>query len=258
MKKYPQKSFLDRVAEANPGLADIVTEIKSEQAVARLSPIATQRGGARQGSMPSAERAAPPIVPAYLEAALQSEVRVAGSELKQHSVGDLLLPTGRLVACDPVAYPRTEAFSVVLPKGRFSVSLSVAQTQVDQRTAFATIRFRATAPVKWEILAIDEATRSAGDEPGYPVDTGVAGFIDSAAAQNMMVALDADESLPEQMDAEMKKNYLPTWSWVNVPFGSGNLVAFSPGYGDGLYMTYAGFDAEGEVSCIVTDFKILV
>jgi hypothetical protein len=58
------------------------------------------------------------------------------------------------------------------------------------------------------------------------------------------------------MDAEMKKTATDTWSWLNVPFGKGNLIAFSPGYGDGEYVTYAGLNAVGEVSVLVTDFAV--
>ena len=60
----------------------------------------------------------------------------------------------------------------------------------------------------------------------------------------------------ETMIAEMDKTYVHTWSWLDTALGDGNLIAFSSGYGDGLYATYAGFDADGEVSAVVTDFGI--
>jgi hypothetical protein len=40
-------------------------------------------------------------------------------------------------------------------------------------------------------------------------------------------------------------------------FGGANLIAFSSGYGDGMYATYAGFDADGQVSVAVTDFNVI-
>jgi len=59
------------------------------------------------------------------------------------------------------------------------------------------------------------------------------------------------------MTAEMDKTYRDTWSWLNMKFGDGNLIAFSSGEGDGLYGTYAGFDSQGEVAIVVTDFMVL-
>jgi len=61
----------------------------------------------------------------------------------------------------------------------------------------------------------------------------------------------------ETLMAEMDKTYKSTWSWLDTKFGEGNLVAFSSGYGDGLYATYAGRDSNGHISVVVTDFGVL-
>jgi hypothetical protein len=37
----------------------------------------------------------------------------------------------------------------------------------------------------------------------------------------------------------------------------GNLIAFSSGYGDGRYGSYAGFNCEGDIVAVVTDFNVL-
>jgi hypothetical protein len=194
--------------------------------------------------------------PEYLAYAPNKEGRVGGIYFSQRSVGDLLLPSGRLVACDPAAYlSESEAFSLVLPVGRFPVFLSVAQIESDhQRVAFATIRIRETPPVRWEVM-----TTGVGDpgEPGYGVDSSVACFIDRSTVPSVISRMNQNErDFYHMMDAEMKKTEVPTWSWLNVAFGDGNLVAFSPGFGDGVYMTYAGIDASGEISNIVTDFGV--
>ena len=177
--------------------------------------------------------------------------------LSQHRIGDLLLPTGKLVACDPVAYPETEPFSLPMPKGRFPVILSVATIQDDQRVAFAVIQFRTDAPVRWEALPtqIDE-----DDEQnlGFGVDSGIAGLMDCSTVAAMKAKEREDkQAFYESMDAEMKKTEVPTWSWLNVPFGDGNLVAFSPGYGDGEYLTYAGFESGGAITVVITDFCLV-
>jgi len=43
----------------------------------------------------------------------------------------------------------------------------------------------------------------------------------------------------------------------NRKFGDVNLVAFSSGYSDRLYATYASFDSQGDVTAVVTDFMVL-
>lgn len=196
-----------------------------------------------------------PVSPDYLAYALKKKCRVGSLALSHHSVGDLILPTGKLVASDPVAYPETEPFSRPLPKGVFPVVLSVARISTDQRVAFATIRFRESLPAKWQVLTVgDDKT---DDSLFSEVDSGVAGFIDCSAAKAMIAQMRKDEAtFNENMDAAMQKTAVDTWSWLNVPFGKGNLIAFSPGCGDGEYVTYVGFDAAGEASVVVTDFGI--
>jgi Protein of unknown function (DUF4241) len=56
---------------------------------------------------------------------------------------------------------------------------------------------------------------------------------------------------------EMRANYVDTWDRTDMRFGDGNLIAFSSGYGDGVYANYAGFDAEGEVTIILTDCSVV-
>lgn len=198
-----------------------------------------------------------PVPPKYLRNALKTECGLQGLVLSQHGIGDLLLPTGRLVACDPVAYPETEPFSMVLPTGRFPVSLSVATIADDQRVAFAIIEFRKQEAVRWEALVMETSRGNEGSF-GFGVDSGVAGFIDQSVVAAMKAKEMEDEgSFYGAMDAEMKKTEVPTWSWLNVPFGCGNLVAFSSGYGDGEYVTYAGFEPSGTVAVVVTDFGVV-
>jgi hypothetical protein len=55
----------------------------------------------------------------------------------------------------------------------------------------------------------------------------------------------------------MERTYVHTWSWLDMPFGKGNLLAFSSGLGDGAYATYVGFDADSEISVVVTDFSVV-
>jgi hypothetical protein len=195
-----------------------------------------------------------PVPADYLAYALKAEALVGTIRLEHRPVGDLLLLSGRLVAFDPAAYPQTDAFSRALPSGSFPVLLSVAHIADDQRVAFASIRFTEQPPTTWQVLEVSDNS----DSLGFGVDSGVAGFIDFEARMSMLSEEQTDDSaFYSRMDAEMKKSAVNTWSWLNVSFGQGNLIAFSPGWGDGEYVTYVGLDAKGSVAVVVTDFQVV-
>lgn len=201
-----------------------------------------------------------PISADYLLLALQDGVQAGETTLRHHRVGDLTLPTGKLVACDPFVTPEAEPFSLLLPRGTFPVILSVAETATDQRVAFATIRFKPTSPVRWEMMATganDPSKLEPGDIFGYGVDSGTGCFMDASSGRALTEKMNDDNNFFETMMAEMNKTYRHTWSWLNMKFGDGNVIAFSSGEGDGLYATYAGLDSQGEVAVVVTDFMVL-
>jgi hypothetical protein len=215
-----------------------------------------------------------PVSPDYLAKALHDECWVQDLNLAHHRIGDLLLPTGELVACDPYEFSDGKPFSRSFPRGVFPVILSIARTIGDQRVAFAIVKFRDVPPVTWEMLTHGDQELSKlerGHVLGYSVDAATGCFMDRSAEQALddlmakedMLYFEPETAAPEQetffdtLTAEMDKNYQPTWGWLNRSFGDTNLIAFSSGYGDGLYVTYAGFGSAGEVSVVVTDFSVI-
>jgi hypothetical protein len=103
----------------------------------------------------------------------------------------------------------------------------------------------------------DTSTLKQGQFFGYPEDSGTGCFVDAGAARELDRKMSAEEGYYEQLTGDMHCTYVHTWSWLNTAFGEGNLVAFSSGDGDGYYATYAGFEADREISVIVTDFSIV-
>ena len=94
--------------------------------------------------------------------------------LSHHHVGDLALPSGQLVACDPFVSLDTSCFNLSLPLGTFPVLLSIAKTDNDQRVAYATLRIRPAAPNTWVMMTVgDQDTASLGKDEifGYGVDS---------------------------------------------------------------------------------------
>ena len=219
-----------------------------------------------------------PISTEYLSLALQDGIQSSEVVLRHRAIGDLLLPSGQLVACDPFVTPEALPFNLGLPRGAFPVVLSVAEISTDQRVAFATVCFSQASPVKWEMMATgsdDPSQLQPGEMFGYGVDSGTGCFMDPLAGKALAQKMQAphrslwqtvkglvrrrkkEKEFYEILMAEMDKTYRHTWSWLNMSFGDANLVAFSSGDGDGLYATYAGFDSRGEVAVVVTDFMVL-
>jgi hypothetical protein len=201
-----------------------------------------------------------PVTPEYLMSALEDGHKRDGMTLSHHRIADLVLSTGQLVACDPFVLPDPLPFTLSLPCGTFPVVLSIAQIKTDQRVAFATLRFSQALPVKWEMMTVgnqDISTLKEDELFGYGVDAGTGCFIDLTASRALALRMGKEENFYETLMAEMEKTYKHTWSWLDVRIGDGNLIAFSSGYGDGFYGTYAGRDCNGQVSAVVTDFGVV-
>jgi hypothetical protein len=177
-------------------------------------------------------------------------------------VGTLVMPTGRIVACDPLVSPEYEPFTLGVAPGRYPVLLSVAQLGTDQRVAYAMLRFAERDAARWEMALIpgqDVSQLAADHFFGYPVDAGTGCFIDAEAARVLLERL-KDEEYSERLIEEMDKNYVPTWSWLDECLDAAtgaNLIAFSSGWGDGAYASYFGYDEDGKVVNLITDFGVL-
>src|SRR5262245_13522489 len=200
------------------------------------------------------------MTPDHLALALEDGFRFDDMTLQHRNVGELLIPSGRLVACDAFVFPEMSYFAMPFPTGVFPVVLSIAEYVNDQRVAFATVRFRPSEPVGWDMLTIGDQNLAAlkPDEIfGYPVDSGTGCFMDAIAARQLDETMRKDETIFERLMAEMQKTYIHTWSWLNVKVGDGNLIAFSSGFGDGVYANYVGIDDDGEASVVVTDFGVV-
>lgn len=178
-------------------------------------------------------------------------------------VGELVLGSGAVVACDPIVFAfGFAALDVTLSPGRYPVALSIAHFENgDQRVAFARIVAGEGVPVTWEMVTIGSFDMNSLDPDeivGYPVDSGTGCFADPEALEAFGRAIDADSGYLDTLIAALEKSYIDTWSWVNWVLPSGhNLVAFSSGGGDGVYATYAGRDSSGQLVALVTDFQMI-
>jgi len=204
-----------------------------------------------------------PVRADYLNLALAANPALSPPDMLTYQpAGELILPSGKLVACDPLVEPDFPPLHLTIAPGTYPVVLAIAHfpTNKDQRVAFASLRLNPNRPVKWKMLAIGEESLSnlkAGEIFGYGVDSGTGCFMDQQVTEALGKAADSSGEIYDQIASGIDATYVPTWGWVNFPFAPGNLIAFSSGWGDGFYASYVGYDERDQACAVVTDFKIV-
>lgn len=179
-----------------------------------------------------------------------SEAEMAERKITISTVGELELPTGEIIACDPlITGLERPVFSRKVRPGRYPVTVLEAQGRV----AAAVLRFGPGLPVRWELanFARDGGGVSAW-KSGLIVDDAVASFMDTS-----IMTLISD---PEELD-----DYLAEVAWSLNRFGMDNpidgnplnIAMFDTGLGDGTYCSFWGLGAAGEPLVLMTDFEVL-
>jgi Protein of unknown function (DUF4241) len=177
-------------------------------------------------------------------------------------VGELEVPTGRIVACDPLVFPEASPFTRTIARGRHPVEIAIARVSADDgRCAAARLLARATPVTRWEPAMIEGEELAPGDLPGYGVDAGLGCFMDAACRHTFLAAQRSvkdnyyDDVLARELD---RKRFTVDWT-LHVPDATkpDNVAIFSSGWGDGFYTTYVGLGESGEVVCLLTDFGII-
>jgi len=185
-------------------------------------------------------------------------------DLSVSRAGELLLPTGRVIAADVFFYD-TVPFTRWLPAGRFPVHvLHAGGAGLGDRIAAAMIRVAPGEPVRWEAALTpgQNVARLGPDEFfGYGVDSGTGSF-ESAEAFEFLAAGGATigDAYAKLVQARMFPSRNEIHVVADIPVGDSaglNVVAFASGWGDGGYESYFGVDAGGKPLVLVTNFAIL-
>jgi len=192
--------------------------------------------------------------------------------------GELAVPSGRLVACDPFVFlqPRDNPF-VTVPKGRFPVfvtlmDFSKAQDKSHVREAYASILFSSKKEAFRKALPVvregEERPEQKGDEfIGFGVDAGTACFVDDSVVGPCMPD-------PRTWGADLFENSRPDCWFVRMddpnhirggianivlPLArhGENLILFHSGWGDGVYPVVGSFDSSGELVAAHIDFFVV-
>jgi hypothetical protein len=195
------------------------------------------------------------------------------------TVGNVSAPTGRIVACDPFACSDAPAFASEVPPGTYPVLVAIAQFDCSggERIAAALLRLSDAPPVRWEPARWEgdpaNATSEADDETrgasavddaavtnAYCVDSGFGAFMDEAAIDALIEHIEAeddDDYLQRRLDALRPAGGA---EWFDIPLDEetgANIVLVTSGWGDGKYPCYWGYDTDGDLVCLLTDFGVV-
>lgn len=179
-------------------------------------------------------------------------ILVAGKKLRISIVraGTLRLPSGKIVACDPlVGQDRKPFVQAVLP-GHYPVDLSLGYDKADaiERILFARILFTKNRPIVW-VKAFREGERELKTEADIPFGlmftSGTGAFMDKETAERFRI-----ESIDEvdQILDELVANYSPDRNWLNHNVDARhNVIMFSPGHRAEVCPTYFAIDDAGDI-----------
>ncbi|MBQ8966012.1 DUF4241 domain-containing protein [Ruminococcus sp.] len=205
---------------------------------------------------------------------------ICEKKLVRYPLGTVSLPTGSLVACDPLVYMYgSSPIYTKVPAGEFPVELAIIEpSDMDcARNAAMRIVFSDKPAVKFELaLTGDEdieefRTFTEGDYFGFPVDAGLGCFCDVKAQEAFLRFEDAlhkkhgkdFNTYNDYMAAFFAESYKadPRYQrkdgdFINftVPDTDYHIPICNSGFGDGMYPVYFGYDEDGNICRAVIQF----
>ncbi len=192
--------------------------------------------------------------------------------------GETDFPTGEVVIADPVAYLGTKyetALDLKVPAGSYPVELAVCRSRIaGPRVAAARLAVSDREAVRYEIAMPKGKKPEDLGKPGVwtlcGVDTGLACFADARTSEGCARFFEKwqgensgknkytecfapafQKSVEENRKVRIREGSFCTWE---LPGSGQRTVLFSSGMGDGVYSGYWGFDADGEIVCLVVPF----
>lgn len=178
--------------------------------------------------------------------------------LSRVRIGELAVPSGRIVACDPGFVSGEAPFVRESPTGRFPVELTLAKLlkNDDERVALAAVLFRDAPVHRWEIGVTTHTNPAKPLNCGFGVDSGLACYFDEQTAAAVDAFMQSDEG-NERLTQELRRNrdFMPEWAMMEVDSSThANIAVFNSGIGDGLYESRWALDDRDQPIALVTEF----
>ena len=198
---------------------------------------------------------------------LFSKTFVENPLLETFEVGEIILPTGKLVVCDPLITNDMKAFQIHFPDGIFPVLLH--KEKESNCVAYSEIVFREEEIIEWKLATTEGQNISElkeGEIFGYPVESGMGCFMDLETQECLSIL---EKKLFHRKGADFMGIYeeffhdhffdengaIDQYAFLKPDEDKpGNIFAFETGYGEGFYASYIGFGQNSQPVKVVTEF----
>lgn len=200
-------------------------------------------------------------------------------ELVEIHIGDVNLPTGKIIVADPFFTVEQRPFARTVEPDKYPVYIYMSEIDsMHHRIAYAKIKFRPDTAEKWILALTDDITAEEIQELdeeefyGFPVESGLACFLDEETNKELLAKMDElqektpeanyyDEVLADEFKEYSGKNKFsrPLGDWNDHhpnKDADNNAVMFASGWGDGYYPSYWGLNDNGDIVELVIDFLI--
>ena len=184
--------------------------------------------------------------------------------VEPYELGATVLPTGKVVGCDPLVPQATPFVDVVAP-GRYPLRAWVAVLSKDgsesQRRIAALQLVVLDEPVAAWTMALlpgqDVTSLGADDFFGYRVDAGTGTLADQVAIE-ALTQWDYDRVEDTFIPAQIPHDPIEAViaAVVENPTAA-NVYVVGSGWGDGVYATYVGRTEDGRIATFLTDFRVI-
>jgi hypothetical protein len=170
--------------------------------------------------------------------------RKATATVREQKLTTLSARSGRIVACDPIADPTDAALAPAVGRGPHAVVALIADYGDEERVAALELRLGKGLPIEWRRAELVD-----GSPARVGVDSGLAGFLDRAAAAALLANPELVDRFDEIEGADLSDSKLGDWSWAAARLGGKAIdgAISSAGLGDGIYDVLSGHDAEGKL-----------
>ena len=187
--------------------------------------------------------------------------------LESFDAGKINLPTGKLVACDPLLTNDMLPFNINFPKGEFPVL--VHKERESNCIAYVEIVFSEKEISQWKLATTEgQNTKDLKAEEifGYPVESGMGCFMDKETQHHLN---ELEQKLFKRKGADFmgiyeeffhehffdEKGAIGQFAFLKPnEEKNGTIFAFETGFGEGFYASYIAFDKENLPVKAITEF----
>ena len=213
------------------------------------------------------------------EIQFELEDEMNDQELVEIHIGDVNLPTGKIIVADPFFTVEQRPFARTVEPDKYPVFIYMSEIDsMHHRIAYAKIKFRPETATRWILALTEDITaeeiQELGEEEfyGFPVESGLACFLDEKTNGELIAKIEAlQEKEPESnyYDAVLSDEFreysgknkfsreLGDWNDHHPDKDSDdNAIMFASGWGDGYCPAYWGLNENGDIIELVIDFLI--